>query len=180
MKSSAIKRLIPEVFQRATTPGSPLVAILAVMEALHAPAEAAIENIEATFNPYRTPDRFVPFLARWVDLDRFFGSEIEKADSSSVPIATGLGRLRELVASAAYLSQWRGTPTGLRRFLEIATGIIGFELDEHVLGADGSPRPFHVRVCIPKAAVGYRSLIEQIIDQEKPAYVTYEIEIAPN
>ena len=41
--------------------------------------------------------------------------------------------LRELIAAAAQLSQWRGTAQGLQRFLETATGIEGFELDEEGL-----------------------------------------------
>ena len=84
MRSLEIQRLLPGVFQRTLEPGRPLSALLDVMEALHAPSEAVLANLEALFNPYRTPDAFVPFLAQWVDVD--------------LPVTTGLGCLRELVA----------------------------------------------------------------------------------
>ena len=92
------------------------------------------------------------------------------------PISSGLGRLRELIAWAAYLSQRRGTRQGLLKFLEVATGIPGFAVDEDVKGADGRTIPFHLRVRAPKAARTHRSLVERIITLEKPAYVTYELD----
>ena len=42
MRSSDIARLLPWVFQRTLSPGSPLDAMLASMEGLHAPAENMI------------------------------------------------------------------------------------------------------------------------------------------
>jgi hypothetical protein len=86
-----------------------------------------------------------------------------------------LGRLRELIAQAAFLSQWRGTSRGLLRFLEAATGVQGFAIDEQVPGPDGLPRPFHLRVRAPQTTKPYSVLIERIIEIEKPAYVTYEL-----
>lgn len=177
MKPTAIKRLLPGVFQRTVTPGSPLEAILEVMAALHEPSDAVINTIESYFNPYHTPEQFVPFLAYWVDLSRFFHAEGIVAGWSELVTPSGLGRLRELIAAAVQLSQWRGTPKGLRLFLETATGIEGFEIDENVVIGHEGRRPFHVKFRIPQAANPYRVLIERIIEQEKPAYVTYEIEM---
>ena len=84
--------------------------------------------------------------------------------------------MRELIAVAAYLSQWRGTLEGLCLFLETATGSLGFEVDEHVENAKGMPRPYHIHVKAPQSCARDRSLIERIIEQEKPAYVTYDLE----
>lgn len=164
MRSSEIQRLLPGVIQRTLEPGRPLAALLEVMEALHAPSEAVLAELEALFNPYRTPDAFVPFLARWVDVD--------------LPVTTGLGRLRELVAAAGELSRWRGTARGLRQFLQTATGERDFTLDERVPGPDGRPRPFHVRITAPASLESHRALLERIIEREKPAYVTYELHFA--
>lgn len=161
MRSPDIQRLLPGVFQRAVQPASPLAALLAVMEALHAPSEAVLAQLESHFDPRRAPDRFVPFLARWVGMD--------------LPVTTGLGRLRELVAAAVEISRWRGTARGLLLFLTTATGRTDFEVDESVPGSDGRPRPFHVRVRAPAEVSAHRLLLERIIEREKPAYVTYEL-----
>ena len=178
MKLNEIKWLLPEVFQR-TLPEkedweeqeNPLLALLKVMEVLHAPSEEALAQIDLFFNLYLAPDHFVPFLARWVDLERF----LSEAPDPAGMFPPGLGRLRELIAAAAYLSKWRGTAEGLRRFLETATGIDGFAIDEEVPGANGRPRAFHIRVRAPEAARRYQALIERIVELEKPAYVTHEI-----
>jgi phage tail-like protein len=178
MKRAAIERLLPEVYRRTVREGGPLAALLGVMEALHRPSEEALTDVHDVFSPYRAPDAFVPVLASWLDLERLFDVPTDgdvAAASLRRPISTGLGRLRELVASAAHLSQWRGTSRGLLRFLEIATGLSGFAVEERVPGRDGRPRPFHVRVRMPKGAVAHRPLVERIIEHEKPAYVTYEL-----
>ena len=177
MKAEAIRYLLPGVFQRTLRPGRPLAALLEVMEAMHSPAEHALEHFDAILNPWRTPDAFVPMLARWVDLQRLFERRFHgKEPALDQLMPTGLGRLRALIETAAYLSRWRGTRKGLLRFLQIATGLAGFEIDEQVPGADGKPRPFHLRVRGPAAAASQRDLIERIIESERPAYVTYELE----
>ena len=179
MKQNAIKHLLPGIFQRSAVEGNPLSAILDVMEGLHAPSEEKLRTLAANFDPHRAPDAFVPFLARWVDLDRLFEKPVEENRSGQSPprlLPTGLGCLRELIATAAYLSQWRGTAKGLLLFLETATGASGFEIEEQVLGPDKRPRPFHFLLRAPRELLPYHALIERIAESEKPAYVTYEIE----
>jgi phage tail-like protein len=177
MKREEIERLLPRVFRRTLRPGGPLFALLEVMEAMHEPSEAALRQLDAALDPRRAPDAFVPFLARWLDLDRLFERRpAARGPRAAAPLTTGLGRLRELVAAAARLSQWRGTARGLREFLETATGTPGFEIDEQVSQADGRPRPFHVRIRAPASTAAHRALIERIIEQEKPAAVTFELE----
>lgn len=180
MKRKEVERLLPGVFQRTVVPGAPLLGVLEVMEALHEPSEAVLANLDATFDPLRTQDEFVPFLARWVYLERLFeqSSGIGRTSPTRTdsPISTGLGRLRELIAAAAYLSKWRGTSRGLLLFLETATGLTGFVIEENVRGPDHLPRPFHLRIGVPGAAKPHSALIERIVEQEKPAYVTYELE----
>jgi phage tail-like protein len=178
MKRAAIERLLPEVFRRTVREGGPLAALLDVMEAAQRPAEEALAGVGDLFSPYRAPEAFVPVLAAWLDLERLFDVPTDgevPAASLRRPISPGMGRLRELVASAAHLSRWRGTSKGLLRFLELATGEAGFGVEEGVPGGDGRPRPFHVRVRMPKAAAAHRALVERIIEHEKPAYVTYEL-----
>ena len=175
MKRSQIKRLLPSVYQLAVQAGNPLSAILDVMEAMHAPAESALDHLAVTFNPHRTPHAFVPYLASWVDLEVLLDTPRAEGVSSTSTLSTGVGRLRELAAAAMTLSHWRGTQKGLSLFLETATGMSGFEVDEHVIGATGKVKPFHLRITAPKELAEHRILIERIVELEKPAYVTYEL-----
>jgi phage tail-like protein len=174
MRRNEIEGLLPEVFRRTIRPGNPLFALLEVMEVLHAPSEDVLERLDTFFDPYRAPERFVPYLARWVDLERFL-MDAPGGDGVPVSFPSGTGRLRELIASVAFLSKWRGTARGLLCFLETATGVQGFAVDERVLGSDGQPVPFHIRVRAPAETEVYRGLIERIVEHEKPAYVTYEL-----
>lgn len=178
MKESEIAQLLPGVFQRTLYPANPLRAVLASMEELHAPAERILSEIDTICDPSRTPDEFVAFLARWVDLERIFSKQSAETDGIEVPISTGLGRLRELTSAAAQLSKWRGTRQGLIRFLETATGSAGFAVDESVTDSKGKVRAFHIRVRAPRAVEEHRPLIEKIIEVERPAYVTWELEFS--
>ncbi|MBI5667951.1 MAG: hypothetical protein HZC41_08065 [Chloroflexi bacterium] len=174
MKRTDIERLLPAIFQRTIRPGGLLAALLDSMETLHAPSEAVLANLAAYFDPYHTPDVFVPYLAGWVDLESLLIGVSDEAEAVSFP--TGMGQLRELVAAAAFLSKWRGTHKGLLRFLETATGEKGFEINEQVPGPDGQPKPYHLHIRAPQATEAHRGLIESVIELEKPAYVTYELE----
>lgn len=181
MKRTEIEHMLPGIFQRTIQEGTPLFALLEVMEALPAPDEAVLEQLDAFFDPYRTPAAFVPFLAAWVDLERLLLAVPEEFKASAPPsLPSGIGRLRELVAAATFLSQWRGTAKGLLRFLETATGVRGFAIEEQVPGPDGLLRPFHLRIRAPRETAPYRVMIERIIESEKPAYVTYELMILEN
>src|SRR5690242_2420261 len=92
MQPAEIKRLLPEIFQRTSQPGSPLAALIEAMSGLHAPSEDALANLDRYFDAYRAPERFVPFLARWVDLDWLFAGDA--GESATYP--PGTGQLREL------------------------------------------------------------------------------------
>jgi phage tail-like protein len=175
VKQTQIKKLLPWVFQRTAQPGNPLTALLGVMQDMHAPVEATLGHLDSMFDPRRTADSFVPYLAGWVDLGVLIDVSRAGGPAASATFPTGLGRLRELIASAATLSEWRGTRKGLKMFLEIATGSGGFSIDEQVRGPDGSIRPFHLQVTAPKDLVTHRPLLERISELEKPAYVTYEL-----
>ncbi len=167
MKQAELLRLLPALYQEAARPGSPLSALVAVMEEMHAPSEEVLARLDDYVSPYRAPERFLPLLARWVRLDHLLGPD------GTLP--SGSGRLRELVARAALLARWRGTTRGLIEFLELATGARGFAVDERVAGPDGEPLPFHFKVRAPRATEVHRGMLERIVDSEKPAYVTYEL-----
>jgi phage tail-like protein len=178
MKREAIARLLPAVFQRTLEPETPLFAILGVMEQLHAPSEDILRNLSAVLNPRSAPDRFLPYLSRWVNLDWLFETMLEhwtRDPSRPVPFPPGLGSMRELVALAFRLNRESGTAKGLLLFLRTATGEAEFVIEEDPLGQDGLPMPFHIRVHALQSTALYRIILQRIIEFEKPAYVTYEL-----
>src|SRR5882724_4902387 len=178
MKQEEIKLLFPSVIRRTLREGNPLAVLLGVMEAMQAQDEVVLASLDAYFDPHRTTDAFVPFLACWVDLDRLFEEVPERrwqSTFSSRVMTSGPGRLRELIARSAFLSQWRGTSKGLLLFLQTATGIENFLIDENVSNAKGQRRPFHIKVTAPAEGTPHKDLIERIIEMEKPAHVTFEL-----
>ena len=182
MKPAEIELLLPGIFRRVARDGNPImVALLSAMESMHERPESVLRDLEVFFDPRRAPDPFVPFLGQWVDLARFYEALGRTRRAGAVdrePITPGTGRLRELIAHAAYLSRWRGTARGMRAFLEIATGFIGFEIVENPVDPHGRAREFHFSVRVPSGAEVHAELIGQIIQAEKPAYTTYDVEYA--
>ncbi len=164
MKRAEIEQLLPSIFRRTVRPGQPLAAVLEVMEALHEPDEEVLSQLETYFHPWQTREDFAAYLSQWVDLGWL------------LPVTTGSGRLRELIAEAAELAQLRGTSSGLIHFLETATGASGFEIDEEVPGPDDQPKPFHIRIRAPHSTAPHRAMLKRIIEAEKPAFVTYDLE----
>jgi phage tail-like protein len=176
MRRSDAELLLPEVVRRTSVEGSPLAGMLDAAERLHAASEAALAALDGIVDPQRAPDRFVPYLARFVDLDRFLDEAEALAGADALP--SGQGRLRQLVARAAALARVGGTRAGLVEFCEVATGVPGFTVDDRVPGPDGRPLPYHVRVVVPSDAAPYRRLVEAIVAAEKPAFVTAEVVLA--
>ena len=179
MELARIEQLLPKIFRRSLRPQEPLLAMLKVMEALHAPSEEILRGLDALFDPRRTRADFVPVLAHWLDLEDVITDRRRRRRRGRARhwSAIETGRLRELVANAAQLAQWRGTAKGLRTLLEIATGETGFEIEEQVPGPGKRPQPFHFRVSVPRALAQQMPMVEQIIRIEKPAYVTYEVRL---
>jgi len=168
MQRAAIERLLPAAYQRASTTGSVLGALIDVMAALHEPDEQLLSEVDELFAPYRTRDAFAAYLTRWVALDQVI------ATPSGAPLPLRPGDLRNLVALGAHLAQWRGTPYGMCRALQIATGVGGFAVDEP------ADRPFHLVVRVPPAAADRLTLINRLVAVEKPAATTFEVVVDPS
>jgi hypothetical protein len=185
MTPARISRLLPAVFRQGLAPGGLLAGLIETMSGLHRPSEQALASLPATCDPRRAPERFVPFIARWVHFEHLCGQGGAQGRGrhrghGGAPRATveSLGHQRELVANAAELAHWRGTRAGLLRFLRLATGLDGFEVEERVPGEDGRPRPFHLRVVAPAAAQRQRDLVQLVVRMAKPAHVTCDIHFA--
>jgi phage tail-like protein len=177
VQRDAIERLLPTMFQLAARAGSPLDAALHVMADLHEPDERLLVSIESVFDPYRTPDAFVPWLTGWVGLDWLVVDESDDSGpgwtDANEAFPPGLGRLREIVAVGAALAQLRGTDVGLRLFLAAATGRDDFVVTEP------AERPFHLVVTAPSEVEPYAAVLRRIIETTKPAYTTAELTFAP-
>ena len=146
---------------------------LAVMEQLHAPSEIALATLEQNFDPWRAPEDWLPFLASFLDLDRFLKSD----ENQTWSFPGGTQRLRQLIMEAVTLNKERGTDPGLRRFLSIATGIDQIEI------TTAAERPYHLLITCPEVQVAgmsrgeFRVWLEELVKAEKPAFVTCEITI---
>ncbi len=147
MRHDHIAGLLPAAYQRSLQqPSSVLSALLGVMEGLHERSEEQLAAVEDLFHPYRCPDRMVAFLTRWVAADH-------------------LGARRDVVSRGAAIAQIRGTATGLREAIRIATGLSEVQIEEP------ADRPFHIIVRVREQA----ELVRHIVELEKPAATTFEI-----
>lgn len=176
MRSAEIERLLPTMFQLAARPGSPLQALLGVMEELHAPDEEILDRIDVVVDPYRSPDEFVPWLTKWMGLEWLLSEADPRFDERvDRPAQSGpdLGRLRDIVAIGHALAQWRGTEVALLLMLNAATGLHGFDVYEP------PDRPFHIIVTAPDAARSHEELVRRAVEVMKPAASTAELVFAP-
>src|SRR5438093_13079215 len=109
MHRNDIARLLPDVFQYALRPMAgtfepdrPMVATLEVMSAMHAPIEEILDSLERFVDARRTPQRFVPYLTQWVDLDWLLRAT-RGLDAIADSIASGPTALRKMVETASEL-----------------------------------------------------------------------------
>lgn len=134
----------------------------------------------------RAPAEFLEWLAGWVALARRDGWSEEQE--------------RRVLSRIVPLYAARGTRDGVREALALFTGLPSeaIEIVEHdasdvfqldvtsTLGRDsrlggGTARAFHFEVRIPLAeAVGTEGAIRAILDQEKPAHTTYDLDLGPH
>ncbi|KFF59532.1 hypothetical protein JF66_10600 [Cryobacterium sp. MLB-32] len=156
--------ILPEVFQVSAARSAPLRALIGVTADLQQPVLDVLDAVETIVHPYRAPDQLVTYLASWVDLDWLTG--MTPGQGSGVEAA----RQRDLVANAADLSARRGTPAGLVRFLQLATGVGGFAVDD-------DPGVFHVVVHVPADAADRVDLVQRIVAVMKPAHITHALSV---
>ncbi len=157
-----------------------------IFEQAYQPAVDSFNTMWANIDPLTAPNALLPFLAYWVGWQLESGWEIRQQ--------------RRLVKRAVELYRWRGTRKGLRLYLHLYTGLpldedIANEGDKHisitepfgnafilndaelgnaVLGG-GQAYHFAVRLRAKRPNSIHEGLIRRIIEQEKPAYCTYEL-----
>jgi phage tail-like protein len=161
---------------------------LAIFEKTFEPAVQTLESLWAYLDPLTAPEGMLPFLANWVawPMDARWNS----------------AQQRRLIKNAVELYRWRGTRKGLRLYLHLYTSL---PLDEHLAEGDkhisieevfqegfvlgntyvgkdsllGGGRPFHfvVRLRPEYPSPIDEALVRKIIEQEKPAFCSYELYI---
>lgn len=126
----------------------------------------------------RAPDEFLDWLAGWVALQ-----PVEPQPP---------GKMRELIAKAISLYRQRGTVAGMIDLLECYTGIKPVIVEfssPYIVGTNsfvgrdvaigGRPNHFRVTLKTDKSGAGLEALkrtARAVIDAEKPAHTTYQLE----
>lgn len=163
---SPLVATLPEVFRVAVDASPPLAALVAAADGMQAPVTAILDTLDRIVDPARTPEQLIAYLSSWVDLDWL---TVPDAQIVSRPaLAGGSAPLRDLILESADLAARRGTPAGLVRFLELATGVRGYRVED-------VPGQFHVLVHLPAAAVSQEATVTRIVRALKPAHVTAEV-----
>jgi phage tail-like protein len=131
---------------------------LLIFESIWEPLEQRQDHVAMYFDPNTCPAEFLPWLASWLGL-----SLHEHWPES---------RVREIVREATDLYRWRGTPYGMMRLIEVATG-----LSAEVSDDPQDPCVFRVGIQVPSDFQIDRELIETLIEQNKPAHTGYVLEV---
>ncbi|MDY6901005.1 MAG: phage tail protein [Cyanobacteriota bacterium] len=157
-----------------------------IFEKAYQPAIDSFNTMWANLDPLTAPQALLPFLAHWVAWE--FDSTWDTKQQ------------RRLMRRAVELYRWRGTRKGLRLYLHLYTGLpldedIPNENDKHIsitepfgdsfilgeaqLGsailAGGQAFHFVVRLRPQEPDSINESLMRRIIEQEKPAFCSYEL-----
>ena len=172
MDRQRILRYLPENYQLAAVDErGVMAAMLAIMEAMHAPVDRVLRSIDSYFDPFRAPDPFVLMQASWLGLDRYFDWSGGIPGVGEARYPAGTDQLRLLIAEFPVLVRSRGTHHSLTRFLEVATGVPGFVV------ADGksADEAFHILVEYPGQAKPLEDLVKRIVAGERPAHATWEV-----
>ena len=171
MEARRILHYLPENYQLAAADQHGLMwSMLRVMEALHEPVDRMLRSIDSYFDPFRAPDPFVLLQASWLGLDRYFDWSGGSPGVGEARYAAGTDQLRLLIAEFPELVRSRGTHRSLTRFLDVATGVRGFAVEDGA-AAGGA---FHIVVHVPGAAAALIGLVSRIVAGERPAHATWE------
>jgi phage tail-like protein len=179
---SAYMKFLPVLYQEVDFIGR----FMKIFEQAYQPIIDSYAVMWANLDPLTAPRALLPFLAHWV--------------AWPVDSIWNLHQQRRLIRRAVEIYRWRGTRKGLRLYLHLYTGLpldehLPNEADKHisitepfgesfilgdaqvgeaVLGG-GQAYHFVVRLRPDTANSINEQLVRRIIDQEKPAFCTYEL-----
>lgn len=164
-----VANVLPRNFDLGTPRDKdPMAAAVTAMAALLASIEAEIDGAPACLDPRRAPARFLPLLARWVDLEWL----LERDAQGAYRLRAGGDRLRELIATRAWCLRHRGQKEPLLLTLELATGLDGFRVETDPEKPDA---PYCFVLKAPALDATSRAMVRLVVEQEKPAYATWRL-----
>lgn len=182
--SSLYLNFLPAIYREVDFVGR----FLSIFEQAFEPAVNTLDTLWAHLDPITAPQAMLPFLSHWVawPMDPRIGGD----------------RQRQLIRNAMELYRWRGTRRGLRLYLHLYTGLPldedlpesskhisieelfgdGFTTGEARIGREarlGGGRPYHfiVRLRYEPPHTFDEALVRSIIEQEKPAFSTYDLHV---
>ena len=173
------QKFLPEFYQESDFLGR----FLNITEQSFEPVYEATETFWSYLDPLLTPKALVPFLAHWV--------------AWPMNPRLTLSQQRRLIRHAVEIYQWRGTARGLKLCLRLCTNLTDeqieviepnqreFAVGDITLGAQprlGGGKAYHFAVMLkPDSQDQLNQLdeatIRELIEQEKPAFCTYDLEI---
>lgn len=165
MARTSLLACLPQVFTSTALSGTPLAALVGAADGMHGPVSDTLDHLETQLDAFRASEAMVCYLASWVDLGWLTVPVSGSAARSALP--GGSAPLRDLISQSADLAARRGTPGGMVRFLELATGLTGFTVED--------AGHFHLRVHVPTAATAQHATVTRIVEAIKPAHVTAEV-----
>jgi phage tail-like protein len=135
-----------------------MVRFLGIFESILYPVEWNIDNFDLYLAPGTSPRSYLIWLAKW------FGIHFDSTWS--------LPQRRVLLSEAHQLFAERGTPWALKRVLEIY-----LQVEPQIVDQDEGLEPYTFKVFLPvKESEVKREIIEQLINDFKPAYTSYSLE----
>ncbi|ABU58884.1 phage tail protein I [Roseiflexus castenholzii] len=147
-------RYLPAIFQENEFLGR----YLRIFETIWEPLEWRQNHINLYFDPRTCPLSFLPWLAGWLDM------EVNPYWPES--------RIRRLIAEAADLYRWRGTAYGLKRLIEVVTGLTPTITEE-----PSQPFVFRISLALPPGSDVDARLIDNLVRAHKPAHAGYILDI---
>lgn len=152
---SSYQQFLPDIYYGGSNPFMPR--FLAMLESILAPIEWNINHFDLFLDPMSAPTAFLQWLANWYEIifDESWGEESR----------------RTLLKEAFQIYNRRGTAWALGRILEIYSGV-EVEIDDQDPNLDRFT--FNVRFPLREMQIN-RSMVEQIINANKPAHTTYTL-----
>jgi phage tail-like protein len=153
--------------------------------------EQVLDHINDYFDPMKTPEEFLPWLAHWVALslrDDWTQEEKRRLIQQAIPLYKKRGTLEGLRQMLLiYLNAQDESPEVQEQFVQIQVWDGPMQLGvASTIGEDtivGEPDPHHFRVKLLLTDLTYvdftrkQQIAQAIIEQEKPAHTTYELEV---
>ena len=163
---------------------------LSIFEQAFEPSVHTLNTMWAHLDPLTAPEALLPFLSAWVGWTNDMRWSVQQQ--------------RRLIRRAVEIYRWRGTRRGLMLFLHLYTGlpeegitpsglpmieVSDGRVDSFTVGTSevgvsaiiGGGKPFHFTVILrPPAEMPLNeSSIRTIIEQEKPAFCSFEFHVEP-